>query len=113
MLILGEGVKRPEAVDDDDPRFQLLQEAFDRGKHLSRAARCGVAKPVFGEQGTEVFVDDPTVADCSGIEELQGLSIADDLVQRLRHGGEVEGGVLQGRVVEGVLLAEDGLAAAR
>jgi hypothetical protein len=100
----GEGVQRLEAVDDNQAGPPLPQ---DRGDSLAHAG-----EPFVGGGPAEVLVEHRP-ADRGGVEELQGLAEAEDLLQRLGQGGEVDDRPVRAGVVEGVLLGEDGLARAR
>ena len=64
------------------------------------------------EDRAEIVVEDG-VADRFRVEEAERLAVAEDLVERLRHRREVEGGPLERRVREQVLLGEDRLAGSR
>ena len=98
------GRERLEAVDHHDPRTALL----DQRSHLLEDA--GEAALV--ESRAEILVEDGA-ADRSWVEEAEALPVADDFFERLRHRREVEGGPLEGRVREQVLLSEDRLAGSR
>src|SRR6266550_1633563 len=101
-----------EAVDHDNARMKLLEQPIDGVEDATEAGSGLVVEVASGENVAEVFVDDAPVADGGRIEELEGLTVTNDLVEGFRHGGQVERGLLLRRVVECVLLAKDGLAAA-
>src|SRR5581483_11116344 len=100
----GEGVQGLEAVDDDQPGPTV---SHDGGDPLAHAGQ-----PVPAGDLAQILVEN-RLADRGGLEELQGLPEADDLLQRLGQGGEVDGGAVRGGVVERVMLGEDRLAGAR
>src|SRR5439155_19336657 len=96
--------ERLEAVDDDDPGTALLEEGADPLGHPVQA--------MLVEDCAEIVVED-RAADRFRIEEAERLAVAEDLVERLRHRGEVDGGPLGRRVGKDVLLREDRLAGTR
>ena len=97
--------QRLEAVDRDDPRPPLLDQRGDPlGDH---------AEPVLaGHCAAKVLVEDRP-ADRIAIEEAQRLGVAEDLLERLGHGGQVDRRTLLGRAGEHELLAEQRLSRAR
>src|ERR1700680_2422127 len=103
-FILCECMQSLEAVDHHDSRPKLLEKPTDRDQHS--------VEPILDEDATEVLVHHAPVAHGGRVEELEGLAVAEDLVEWFRDSGEIQTWPLDRRVVEDVLLAEDGLAAA-
>jgi hypothetical protein len=80
-------------------------------EEFSDARQC-TSQPVFVQRPAEIFIDH-TCAECGGVEEVEGLAVAQDLLERFGHGGQIDRGPVAGGVVEHILLGEDRLARAR
>src|SRR4029077_18045463 len=72
-FLLRESVERLEAVDDDDSRVQLFEEAVDHSENLRQ--------PIFAQDIAKVLVYDTAVTNGAGIKEVEGLAVAKDLVK--------------------------------
>ena len=100
-LVRGKCAEGFEAVDDDNSRSMLLGHAIDRCQDRFQAA--------VAQGRPKVFVEDPRT-NCFRVEEGHRLPVADDLVERLRDGREIERRTFCCGVMKDVLLAQDGLA---
>ena len=98
------GAERLEAVDDQQAGTALPEELADPGEHTGQA--------VLVQHVAEVLVEHP-VAERGVVEVLQRLAEAQQFVQWLGHGRQVQGGLLAGGVVEDVLLGQDRLPGSR
>ena len=103
--VVGERGQRLEAVDRDDPRPPFLDQRGDALGHGGEPALAGHAP-------AEILVEDRP-ADRIASEEAERLRVAEDLLERLGDGGEVDRGALLGRAGEHELLAQDRLSRAR
>jgi hypothetical protein len=104
LRLVGEGMQGLEAVDHDDARIGLLQQARDACGHPGQAV-------AIQDEG-QILVEDGT-ADAADVEEAQLLPVPHDLVERLGDRGQVVGGPLRRGVREEVVLRQDRLARPR
>src|SRR5215207_2845243 len=96
--------QRLEAVDNDDAGTALLDQSVDAFAHAGQA--------VTVECVTEIVIENGT-SDLLRVEERQRLPVAEKLVERLRHGREIDPGAFRRRVPEEALLGKDRLARSR
>ena len=103
-VTVGQHAQGLEAVDDYQPGAPVLEHGGDMIAHPG--------EPVAAGHLAQVLIEH-RLADRGGIEEVQGLAEADDLLQRLGQGEEIHRGPVRAGVVKGVLLGDDRLAGAR
>ena len=77
---------------------------------VMRGQRAGQA--IFVQGPAEIVIDHPC-AEGGGVEEVEGLAVAQELLQRFGDRGQVDREPFGGGVAEQILLGQDGLAGAR
>ena len=100
--VRGERMQRLEAVDHEQPRSSLSEHRDHATERLGQRVRMAQA-------GAQVLVEH-AAADRVRVEEGQGLSVPQDLLERLGDRREVDRGPVLARVLEQVLLRQDRLA---
>ncbi len=100
--VRGERMQRLEAVDHEQPGPSLSEHRNHATERLGQRVR-------MAEAGAQVLVEHAG-ADRVRVEEGQGLSVPQDLLERLGDRREVDGGSVLARVLEHVLLRQDRLA---
>ncbi len=95
---------RLEAVDHDDAGTVLFDQCVDACEHTNQAVTVDCFTQIVIEHGP------PDLAD---VEEIQRLSVAEELVERLRHRRAIESWTFRRRVLEETLLSKDRLARSR
>ena len=100
--IRGERMQRLEAVDHEQSRSSFSE-------NRDHATECLGQRVLMVQAGAQILVEQ-LAADRFRVEEGQGLSVPEDLLERLGDRREVDSGSVLARVLEQVLLCHDRLA---